>query len=142
MVYVLLENNLGYKTVYFGGIKTVFDNAIQYAVALFKFFQEHCHKLIRDQKIRFGSPILRGVWKTICTKKKQSGKTQNWIMRFLALRWNKLKAYPWLSEFVSKEELYRWTKIRRIYFRIVRRCCWYHWLLFKSTSIYQWSQHI
>ena len=61
MVYVLLMNNLGYGTGSFGERKLVFDNALQHAVASFKFLQEHRDKLIRDQRARFGSPILRGV---------------------------------------------------------------------------------
>ena len=70
MVYVILENNLGYGTVSFGEIKTVFDNALQYEVFSFNFFQEHPGKLIRDKTTRFGNPILRGGWDTIFAKVK------------------------------------------------------------------------
>ena len=77
MVHVLLENKNGYRTEYFGERKIVFDNALQYAVALFKFFQGHHDKLIRDQRTPFGSPILRGVWDTIFAKVKRSGKMRN-----------------------------------------------------------------
>ena len=52
----------------------IVNNALQSAVASFKFVQEHRDKLIRDQRNRFGSPILRGVWAAIFAKVKKSGK--------------------------------------------------------------------
>ena len=77
MVHVLLENNLGYRTGSFGWRKMVFDNALQYAVASLKFVQEHSYKIVRDQRTRFGSTILRGVWDTIFAKVKRSGNMRN-----------------------------------------------------------------
>ena len=52
----------------------IVNNALQSAVASFKFVQEHRDKLIRNQRNRFGSPILRGVRAAIFAKVKQSGK--------------------------------------------------------------------
>ena len=52
----------------------VFENALQQAVAQFKFVQEHRDKLIRDKKTQFGSPILRVVRDTIFAKVKRNGK--------------------------------------------------------------------
>ena len=52
----------------------VVENSFQSAVASFKFVQEHRDKLIRDQRTRFGSPILWGVWDTIFANVKRSGK--------------------------------------------------------------------
>ena len=59
IVYVLLDDNLGYRTGYFGLIKTVVEIVICLAVASFKFVPEHFNKLIRYQRNRFGSPIFR-----------------------------------------------------------------------------------
>ena len=60
MVHVLLENNLEHRIGCFGERLMVVENSFQSAVASFKFVQEHCDKLIRYKKTRFGSPILRG----------------------------------------------------------------------------------
>ena len=54
----------------------VVENALRLRVALFKFVQEHCDKLIRDQSTRFGRPILRGIWGTIFAKMKRNRKAE------------------------------------------------------------------
>ena len=74
MVHVILEINLGYRIGSFGERLMVVENALQSTVASFKFLREHHDKLIRYKKTRFGSPIFRGVWDTIFSKVKRSGK--------------------------------------------------------------------
>ena len=55
-------------------------------VALFKFVHEHRNLLIRNQRTRFGSTILKGIWESIFTKVKQSGKKAELNKETLAAR--------------------------------------------------------
>ena len=61
VVCTVFENNLWHRTGYFGESKTAVENELWLVVASFNFVQGHCNKLIRYQRTRFGSPILRGI---------------------------------------------------------------------------------
>ena len=74
VVHVLLENSLGCKSGTSGEGKYVVERALRSAVALFKFFHEHRYMLIRNQRNRFGIPVLRGIGEAIFTKVNRSGK--------------------------------------------------------------------
>ena len=74
MVHVLLENGLGCKSRTSGEGKYVVERALISVVTLFKFVHEHRDLLIRNQRTRFGSPILKGIREAIFTKLKRSGK--------------------------------------------------------------------
>ena len=77
VVHVLLENGLGYKYGTSGKGKDVVERAIRLAVALFKFTHEHRNLIIRNQRTRFGIPILKEIREAIFTKVEQSVKMRN-----------------------------------------------------------------
>ena len=77
VVHVLLENGLGYKYGTSGKGKDVVERAIRLAVALFKFTHEHRNLIIRNQRTRFGIPILKEIREAIFTKVERSGKMRN-----------------------------------------------------------------
>ena len=76
------------------------------SVALFKFVHEHHNLLIRNQRTRFGSPILKSFWEAIFTKVKRSGKKAELNNEILAAKIKYVCAYicDWPNSYQSRNE--------------------------------------
>ena len=77
VVHVIKKNGLWYKYGTSSKGKDVVERAIRLAVALFKFTHEHRNLIIRNQRTRFGIPILKEIREAIFTKVEQSVKMRN-----------------------------------------------------------------